>query len=126
MVHLSVGQTQRDLSHRFNIHQSTVSQIITTWANFLYTALGSVRIMMSEDEVKMTLPDDFQDLDTQMVMDCTGLKGLGAVRQADINNSERETKSFVYENMKLLDYNNSPVIILFSDKFDINNSCCFT
>ncbi len=29
MVHLSVGLTQRDLAHRFDIHQSTVSRIIT-------------------------------------------------------------------------------------------------
>ncbi|KAG1931606.1 hypothetical protein F2P79_021506 [Pimephales promelas] len=75
MIHLSVGQTQRDLSHRFNIHQSTVSQIITTWANFLYTVLGSVRIWMSEEEVKAHLPNEFQDYpDTQVVIDCMELR----------------------------------------------------
>ncbi|XP_056092311.1 uncharacterized protein LOC130071488 [Rhinichthys klamathensis goyatoka] len=75
MVHLSVGPTQRDLSHRFNIHQSTVSRIITTWANFLYTILGSVRIWMSEEEVKAHLPNEFQDYpDTQVVIDCTELR----------------------------------------------------
>ncbi|ROJ64727.1 THAP domain-containing protein 2 [Anabarilius grahami] len=75
MVHLSVGLTQRDLAHRFNIHQSTVSRIITTWANFLYTVLGSVRIWMSEEEVKAHLPNEFQDYpDTQVVIDCTELR----------------------------------------------------
>ncbi|XP_032369093.1 uncharacterized protein LOC116687661 [Etheostoma spectabile] len=75
MIHLSVGQTQRDLSHRFNIHQSTVSRIITTWANFLYTILGSVRIWMSEEEVKAHLPNEFRDYpDTQVVIDCTELR----------------------------------------------------
>uniref|UniRef100_A0A9J8C0T4 Uncharacterized protein n=1 Tax=Cyprinus carpio carpio TaxID=630221 RepID=A0A9J8C0T4_CYPCA len=75
MVHLSVGLKQRDLAHRFNIHQSTVSRIITTWANFLYTVLGSVRIWMSEEEVKAHLPNEFQDYpDTQVLIDCTELR----------------------------------------------------
>ncbi|XP_058629590.1 uncharacterized protein LOC131539210 [Onychostoma macrolepis] len=75
MVHLSVGLTQRDLAHRFDIHQSTVSRIITTWANFLYTVLGSVRIWMSKEVVKAHMPKEFQDYpDTQVVIDCTELR----------------------------------------------------
>lgn len=74
MVHLSVGLAERDLGHRFNIHQSSVSQIITTWANFLYTILGSVRIWMSKEEVQAQMPKEFQDYpDTQVVIDCTEL-----------------------------------------------------
>ncbi len=75
MVHLSVGLTQRELPHRFDIHQSTVSRIITTWANFLYTVLGSVCIWMSEEAVKAHMPKEFQDYpDTQVVIDCTELR----------------------------------------------------
>ncbi|CAM4727416.1 unnamed protein product [Leuciscus chuanchicus] len=75
MIHLSVGLAQQDLAHRFNIHLSTVSRIITTWANFLYTFLGSVRIWMPEEEVKAHIPNEFQDYpDTQVVMDCTELR----------------------------------------------------
>ncbi|XP_067287719.1 uncharacterized protein [Pseudorasbora parva] len=75
MVHLSVGLAERDLGHRFNIHQSTVSQIITIWANFLYTILGSVRIWMSEEAVKAQMPTEFQDYpDTRVVIDCTELR----------------------------------------------------
>ncbi len=59
MVHLSVGLTQRDLAHRFDIHQSTVSRIITTWANVLYSVLGSVCIWMSEEAVKAHMPKEF-------------------------------------------------------------------
>ncbi|XP_051743154.1 uncharacterized protein LOC127508816 [Ctenopharyngodon idella] len=36
MTYLSLGLMQKDLAHRFRIHQSTVSCIINTWANFLY------------------------------------------------------------------------------------------
>ncbi len=64
MVYLSVGLTQRDLAYRFDIHQSTVSLIITTWANFLYTVLGSVCIWMSEEAVKAHMPKEFHYPDT--------------------------------------------------------------
>nr|XP_005163657.1 uncharacterized protein LOC566646 isoform X2 [Danio rerio] len=75
MVHLSVGLTLRDLGHRFNIHESTVSQIITTWANFLYTVLGSLRIWMSAEAVKAHLPNQFQDYpDTRVLIHCTELR----------------------------------------------------
>lgn len=75
MVHLSIGLTKRDLGHRFNIHQSTASQIITKWANFLYTILGSVRVWMSEDAVKAQMPKEFKDYpDTQVVIDCIELR----------------------------------------------------
>ncbi|XP_056301526.1 uncharacterized protein LOC130213768 isoform X2 [Danio aesculapii] len=74
MVHLSVGLTLRDLGHRFNIHESTVSRIITTWAHFLYTVLGSLRIWMSAEAVKAHLPNQFQDYpDTQVLIHCTEL-----------------------------------------------------
>ncbi|KAJ8334017.1 hypothetical protein SKAU_G00413360 [Synaphobranchus kaupii] len=65
----------KDLAHRFNIHQSTVSRIITTWVNFLYTVLGAVGIWLSEETVKAHLPDVFQNYsDTQVVLDCTELR----------------------------------------------------
>ncbi|KAG7477355.1 hypothetical protein MATL_G00068700 [Megalops atlanticus] len=40
MMHLALGLKQKDLAHRFHVHQTTVSCIITTWANFLYFLLG--------------------------------------------------------------------------------------
>uniref|UniRef100_A0A3B4C1M9 THAP-type domain-containing protein n=1 Tax=Pygocentrus nattereri TaxID=42514 RepID=A0A3B4C1M9_PYGNA len=57
LVHLSVGLKERDLGHRFNLHPSTVSRIISTWTNFLYTLLGSVYYP-----------------DTQVILDCTELR----------------------------------------------------
>ncbi|KAJ8274530.1 hypothetical protein COCON_G00091550, partial [Conger conger] len=42
LMHLSVGMTLRDLGHRFDIHRTTASRIVITWANFLYNLLGSV------------------------------------------------------------------------------------
>lgn len=75
MTYLACGLMQRDLAHRFKIHQSAVRRIITTWANFLYTVLGTVDIWMSEEEVKAHLPDVFQNYsDTQLVLHCTELR----------------------------------------------------
>lgn len=75
MNYLSLGLMQKDLAHRFRVHQSTVSRIINTWANFLYTVLGAVGIWLDEDTVKAHLPDVFQDFtDTQIILDCTELR----------------------------------------------------
>ncbi|KAL4007773.1 hypothetical protein ACER0C_001625 [Sarotherodon galilaeus] len=75
LVFLSVGLKERDLAHRFNIHQSTVSRIIATWTNFLATALGSQCIWLTHEEVQAYLPEEFKDFsDTQMILDCTELR----------------------------------------------------
>ncbi|KAK0152978.1 hypothetical protein N1851_005345 [Merluccius polli] len=74
MNYLSLALMQKDLVHRFQIHQSTVSRIINTWANFLYTVLGAVGIWMDEETVKAHLPDVFHDYpDTRIILDCTEL-----------------------------------------------------
>ncbi|XDV16294.1 hypothetical protein PO909_016075 [Leuciscus waleckii] len=76
LTYLSTGCTQRELGHRFNIHRATVSRIIMTWANFLYSLLGSVCVWMSPAAVKASLPHDFDGSysDTQVVLDCTELR----------------------------------------------------
>ncbi|KAI4903067.1 hypothetical protein NFI96_026326, partial [Prochilodus magdalenae] len=75
LIYLSVGLKQRDLGHRFFIHRTTVSRIIITWANFLYTLLGSVCIWMPPEVIKAHLPKEFSRYpDTQVVIDCTELR----------------------------------------------------
>ncbi|CAM4652521.1 unnamed protein product [Leuciscus chuanchicus] len=59
--YLALGSKQRDLADRYGIHQFTVSRIITTWSNFLFTVLGSVRIWKPEEEIQRKLPADFKD-----------------------------------------------------------------
>ncbi|XP_061088910.1 uncharacterized protein LOC133122775 isoform X2 [Conger conger] len=61
LMHLSVGMTLRDLGHRFDIHRTTASRIVITWANFLYNLLGvyrpaflSKRTQMLEEDVRET------------------------------------------------------------------------
>jgi len=52
---------QKDLALGFKIHQSTVTHIINTWANFLYTVLGAVGIWLDEETLKYHMPEAFQD-----------------------------------------------------------------
>uniref|UniRef100_A0A672SEE2 THAP-type domain-containing protein n=1 Tax=Sinocyclocheilus grahami TaxID=75366 RepID=A0A672SEE2_SINGR len=75
LVYLSLGLKEKDLGDRFNIHQSTVSRIIKTWVNFLYTLLGAVGIWMSPEDIRATMPSVFGKYsDTQVIVDCTELK----------------------------------------------------
>uniref|UniRef100_A0A8B9KJZ6 Si:ch211-262i1.5 n=1 Tax=Astyanax mexicanus TaxID=7994 RepID=A0A8B9KJZ6_ASTMX len=74
MMHLALGLKQRDLAHRFHVHQSTVSRIITSWANFLFFLLGSVCIWVPKEKVQAHLPEEFGNFqDTQVILDCTEL-----------------------------------------------------
>ncbi|CAB1332472.1 unnamed protein product [Coregonus sp. 'balchen'] len=45
----------RHLGQHFHIHPFTVSRIIIKWANFLYTQLETVTILMSSEELKANL-----------------------------------------------------------------------
>lgn len=75
MMHLALGLKQKDLAHRFYVHQTTVSRIITTWANFLYFLLGSLRIWLPKETVQAHLPEEFNNYrDTQVILDCTELR----------------------------------------------------
>ena len=44
LVRIKLGLFQQDLAHRFNLHISSVSRKITTWANYLYFLGGSQTI----------------------------------------------------------------------------------
>ncbi|XP_023685266.2 uncharacterized protein [Paramormyrops kingsleyae] len=73
--YLALGSKQQDLADRYRIHQSTVSRIIMSWSNFLYTVLGSVRIRIPQEQIRKNLPADFKDFpDTTVILDCTELR----------------------------------------------------
>ncbi|KAM3603318.1 uncharacterized protein V6R79_020287 [Siganus canaliculatus] len=75
LMFLSLGLKEKDLGERFNIHQSTVSRTIKTWADFLYTLLGAVGIWMSSNAIRASMPSVFSKYsDTQVIVDCTELR----------------------------------------------------
>ena len=74
-MYLAAGLKERDLANRFSIHQSTVSRILSSWTNYLYTLLGSVCIWTDKEDVEAHLPEEFKEFpDTQIIVDCTELK----------------------------------------------------
>lgn len=74
-VRIRLGLFELDLSQRFNIHTSTVSRKIVTWANFLYFLLGNQSIWPTRDRINELMPHSFQELypSTRVIIDCTEL-----------------------------------------------------
>jgi len=60
LTRLRLGLFERDLAFRFNISEQVVSDIVITWANFLYLILGSLPIWPSKEQIKQCLPEVFK------------------------------------------------------------------
>ena len=73
LVRIKLGLFQQDLAHRFNLHISSVSRKITTWANYLYFFLGSQTIWPSRADVCAKMPGEFKKHypTTRVILDCT-------------------------------------------------------
>ena len=65
-----------DLTTRFNVSVSCISNIIISWANFLYLRLGSLNIWPSKETVCQTMPLSFKDQfpNTRVIVDATEIK----------------------------------------------------
>lgn len=73
LVQLKLGLFEQDLAHRFQIHMSSVSRKVTTWANYLYFILGGQCIWPSKNEIQNNMPEAFHRLypTTRVILDCT-------------------------------------------------------
>ena len=73
LVRLKLGLFEQDLAHRFQIHMSSVSRKVTTWANYLYFILGGQCIWPSKNEIQNNMPEAFHHLypTTRVILDCT-------------------------------------------------------
>jgi hypothetical protein len=89
-----VGNFDFDLADKFNISVSTVSRIVITWANFLYTILGKDRIWPSRAKIQKCMPSDFRKHfpNTRVILDCTEIYTQ--------NPSSLVLKSKLYSNYK--------------------------
>ena len=76
LCRLKCGLMEQDLAVRFNVHISTVSRKIITWANFMYFILGSISIWPSREKIDENMPVMFRTLypNTRIVIDCTEIK----------------------------------------------------
>ncbi|XP_014892019.1 uncharacterized protein LOC106949963 [Poecilia latipinna] len=74
-MYLAAGLQEGDLANRFQIHPSTASRIICSWADYLYSLLGSLCIWIDADAIRAQLPEDFRDFpDTQVIVGCSELR----------------------------------------------------
>lgn len=72
---LTMGLDPEYLAHRCDLPHSTIIRIIITWANFLYTVLGSVDIWLDEETVKRNMPEVFSDYaDTHIILESIELR----------------------------------------------------
>uniref|UniRef100_A0A3B5M9B2 THAP-type domain-containing protein n=1 Tax=Xiphophorus couchianus TaxID=32473 RepID=A0A3B5M9B2_9TELE len=73
--YLARGSKQQDLADQYGVHQSTIIRIITTWSNFLFMVLGSIRIWIPQDQIHKNLPAVFEDCpDTTVIIDSIELR----------------------------------------------------
>uniref|UniRef100_A0A3B5MC68 THAP-type domain-containing protein n=1 Tax=Xiphophorus couchianus TaxID=32473 RepID=A0A3B5MC68_9TELE len=74
-MYLAAGLKEGDLANRFQIQPSTASRIICSWADYLYSLLGSLCIWADADAVRAQLPEDFRDFpDTQVIVGSSELR----------------------------------------------------
>ena len=73
LCRLRCGLLEQDLAFRFQICQSTVSRIVTTWINFLYYKFRDIPIWPSREQVHITMPGQFRRLypNTRIIIDAT-------------------------------------------------------
>ena len=56
LARLRAGLFEQDLANRVNISQSTVSEILITWINFIYFKLKEIPLWPPRDLVQMNMP----------------------------------------------------------------------
>lgn len=64
---------EKDLSHRFNYSQSTVSRVCTAWLPFLNSQLYPLITWPSSELINHYIPAPFKDMypTTGVIIDCT-------------------------------------------------------
>ena len=74
LVRLRVGLLSMDLAYRFNIPNSCVSTIVTTWIQFMYIQFGVLRdrMFVSREVAKMNMPPCFRKFKgIRVIIDCS-------------------------------------------------------
>ena len=73
LCRLRLGLYEQDLAYRFQVSQTTVSRVCSTWINFCYSKFKEIPIWPSRSVVDCNMPLIFQDLYplTQCIIDAT-------------------------------------------------------
>ena len=75
LCRLRCGLLEKDLAFRFQVSQSTVSRILTTWINALYFKFKDISLWPSKQRVDHFMPQLFKDFypSTRCIIDATEL-----------------------------------------------------
>lgn len=73
LVRLRAGLTEQDIAYRFELSQSTVSRIVTTWINFMYLELKQIPLWPPRELIQANMPKQFKDMypNTHVIIDAT-------------------------------------------------------
>ena len=75
LVRLRLGLLELDLAHIFDIAQSSVSRITTTWVNLMYHSLKAIMRFPPWHVVKKYMPEAFKseypNTSTRLIIDAT-------------------------------------------------------
>ena len=52
LTRVQLGLFESDLAHRFDVSGSTVSDVVVTWATYLYIVVGSLPVWPSKEKIK--------------------------------------------------------------------------
>lgn len=76
LVCLRLGLFQKDLGHRFNVHQSTVSRIFNEWVNLMFHRLMDLPMWPKRHVVDKHMPKEFKEKHshTRVIIDATEIK----------------------------------------------------
>ena len=75
-IRLRLGLFELDLSHRFEVHVSTVNRICISWINFMYLKFGHLIIWPSRSAIDKVMPQSFKEKypSTRVIIDSTEIK----------------------------------------------------
>lgn len=73
LTRLKVGLLEQDIAARFQLHQSTVSRIITTWISFMYAKFKELDIWPSRKQCNENMPEHVRNLypELRCIIDAT-------------------------------------------------------
>ena len=76
LCRVRVGLFEEDLAHRFKMSVASVSNLVISWANFIYLRLGSLNIWPSKEMVQQSMPQSFRDSypSTRVIIDASEIK----------------------------------------------------
>ena len=76
VIRLRTNFSSKHLSFLFQVADSTVSNIFTTWINFIFLRLGSVSIWPSKDQVLQSMPNSMRQKfpNCRCIIDCVEFK----------------------------------------------------